>query len=94
MTKKKLALNLSKTSIQLLIKGSKKNCKLFLLKKVGLRAEKTQVLKIEYKISFRYYAAVLSTLEYLITVQHLLNVHYGKLDFIWLAKKDNLMLLN
>ena len=28
-----------------------------------------------------------STLEYLITV------HNGKLDFIWLAKKDNLMLL-
>ena len=35
-----------------------------------------------------------ATLEYLITVQHLLNVHNGKLDFIWLAKKDNLMLLN
>ena len=35
-----------------------------------------------------------STLEYLITVQHLLNVHNGKLDFIWLPKKDNLMLLN
>ena len=34
------------------------------------------------------------TLEYLITVQHLLNVHNGKLVFIWLAKKDNLMLLN
>ena len=34
------------------------------------------------------------TLEYLITVQHLLNVHNGKLSFIWLAKKDNLMLLN
>ena len=34
------------------------------------------------------------TLEYLITLQHLLNVHNGKLDFIWLAKKDNLMLLN
>ena len=30
----------------------------------------------------------------LIIVQHLLNVHIGKLDFIWLAKKDNLMLLN
>ena len=34
------------------------------------------------------------TLEYLITVQHLLNVHNGKLDFKWLAKKENLMLLN
>ena len=34
------------------------------------------------------------TLEYLITVQHLLNVHNVKLDFMWLAKKDNLMLLN
>ena len=34
------------------------------------------------------------TLEYLITVQHLLNVHNEKLDFISLAKKDNLMLLN
>ena len=32
--------------------------------------------------------------EYLITVQHLLNVHNVKLDFIWLAMKDNLMLLN
>ena len=31
-------------------------------------------------------------LEYLITVQHLLNVHNGKLDFIWLVKKDKLML--
>ena len=29
-----------------------------------------------------------TTLEYLITV------HNGKLDFIWLAKKDNLMLNN
>jgi len=36
----------------------------------------------------------LLNLEYLITVQHLLNVHNGKLDFIWLAKKDNLMLSN
>ena len=35
---------------------------------------------------------MIPTLEYLITVQHLL--HYGELDFIWLAKKDNLMLLN
>ena len=35
-----------------------------------------------------------TTLEYLITVQHLLNVQKGKLDFIWLAKKDNLMLLD
>ena len=34
------------------------------------------------------------TLECLITVQHLLNVHNGKLDFIWLAKKDDLILLN
>ena len=32
------------------------------------------------------------TLEYLITVQHLLNVHYGKLDFIWLAKMEKSML--
>ena len=31
------------------------------------------------------------TLEYLKTVHHLLNVN-GKLDLIWLAKKDNLML--
>ena len=31
---------------------------------------------------------------YLIAVQHLLNVHDVKLDFMWLAKKDNLMLLN
>ena len=31
---------------------------------------------------------------YLITVQHLSNVHNVKLNFIWLAKKDNLMLLN
>ena len=38
--------------------------------------------------------SLISTLEYLITVQHPLNVHNGKLDFIWLAKKDNLMLLN
>ena len=36
----------------------------------------------------------LNTLEYLITVQHLSNVQNGKLDFLWLAKKDNLMLLN
>ena len=35
-----------------------------------------------------------TTLEYQITVQHLLNVRKGKLDFIWLAKKDNLMLLD
>ena len=34
------------------------------------------------------------TLEYLITVHHLLTVHNGNLDFIWLAKKDNLMMLN
>ena len=37
---------------------------------------------------------LLTTLEYLITVQHLLNVYNGKLNFIWLANKDNLMLLN
>ena len=36
----------------------------------------------------------MATLEYLITVQHILKVHNGKLDFIWLVKKDNLMLLN
>ena len=36
----------------------------------------------------------LEILEYLITVQHLLNVHNGTPDFIWLPKKDNLMLLN
>ena len=35
-----------------------------------------------------------ATKGYLITVQHLLNVHNGKLHFIWLTKKDNLMLLN
>ena len=34
------------------------------------------------------------TLEYLITGKHLLNVHNGKLYFIRLAKKDNLMLMN
>ena len=37
------------------------------------------------------------TLEYLITLRHLSNVHsvhIGKLSFIWLTKKDNLMLLN
>ena len=33
-----------------------------------------------------------STLEYVKTVQHLLIVHNGKLDFIWLAKKVNFML--
>ena len=27
------------------------------------------------------------TIENLITVQHLLNIHNGKLDFIWLAKE-------
>ena len=32
--------------------------------------------------------------EYLIIVQHLFKVHIGKLDFIWLARKDNLMLSN
>ena len=37
---------------------------------------------------------VSGTLEYLITVQHLLNVHNGKLDHILLANKDNLMWLN
>ena len=31
----------------------------------------------------------MSTLEHLITIQHLLNVHIGKLPFIWLAKKDD-----
>ena len=36
----------------------------------------------------------LAILEYLITVQHLLNVHNGTPDFIRLAKKDNLTLLN
>ena len=35
-----------------------------------------------------------NTLDYLITVQHLSNVLNGKLNFIWLAKKDNLMSLN
>ena len=35
-----------------------------------------------------------ATLEYLITVQHLLNVHNEKLRLIWFEKKDNLMLLN
>ena len=44
-------------------------------------------------ISFSYKVCH-TTLEYLITVQHLLNVHNGKLDFTWLAKKDNFMLLN
>ena len=34
------------------------------------------------------------TIEYPITVQHILNVHNGKLDFIWLEKKDNWMFLN
>ena len=34
---------------------------------------------------------VFNTLEYLITVQHLSNVHNGKLHFMWLAKKDNLI---
>lgn len=34
------------------------------------------------------------TLEYLITLQHLLNVHNEKLLLIWLAKKDILMVLN
>ena len=33
-------------------------------------------------------------LKYPITVQYLLKIHKGKLDFILLAKKDNLMLLN
>ena len=33
------------------------------------------------------------TLEYLITVQHLINVHNGKLDFTWHAKEVNLLLL-
>ena len=39
-------------------------------------------------------ASCLFTLKYQITVQHLSNVHNGKMYFIWLAKKDNLMLLN
>ena len=39
-------------------------------------------------------ASCLFTLEYLITVQHLLNVHNGKPEIIWLANKDNFMLLN
>ena len=34
-----------------------------------------------------------STLEYLITVQYLIKIHNVKTPFIWLAKKD-LMLLN
>ena len=34
------------------------------------------------------------TLEYLINVRHLLNVHNGKLYLTWLTKWDNLMLLN
>ena len=41
--------------------------------------------KREWKIS--------TTLEYLISVQHLLNVHIGKLYFIGVEKKDNLMLM-
>ena len=57
-------------------------------------------LKITKNVSF--FCIILSfrfklfepTLEYLITLQYLLNVHNGKVDFIWLAKKDNLMLLN
>ena len=32
------------------------------------------------------------TLEYLITAQHLSNLHNGKLPFIWLAKEDKLIL--
>ena len=34
------------------------------------------------------------TLEYQISLQYLLKIHIGKLTFIWLSKKDNLMLLN
>ena len=37
---------------------------------------------------------IIYTLEYLISIQHLLNVHNGKLRIIWLAKEDSLMLLN
>ena len=48
------------------------------------------VLKKYQNISFEN----ISTLEYLITVQYLLNVQNGKLDFIWLGYKDNLVLLN
>ena len=33
-----------------------------------------------------------STLEYLITVQHVLKVHNEKLPYTWLVKKDNLMI--
>ena len=48
-----------------------------------------------YILQYKYLKALrVLTLEYLITVQHLLNLHNGKLHFIWLAKKDNLMLLN
>ena len=32
--------------------------------------------------------------ECLITVRHLIKIDNGKLPLIWLAKKDNLMLLN
>ena len=35
----------------------------------------------------------IGTLEYLIAVEHLMNVHNGNLCFVWLAKKDNLMLM-
>ena len=54
-------------------------------------------LKSELSSTFNYGTwqhQVCNTLEYLITLQHLLNVHNGKLDFIWLAKKDNLMPLD
>ena len=39
--------------------------------------------------------SIVHTLEYPITVrvQHPTNVNNGTLDFIWLANKDNLMLL-
>ena len=47
-----------------------------------------QYMKSFKHLSFTAGYTLCSNLEYLITV------HNGKLDFKWLAKKDNLMLLN
>ena len=53
-----------------------------------------QLFTVLHRDTSAFISVTFCTLEYLIIVQHLLNVHNRKLDLMWLANKDNLMLLN
>ena len=58
---------------------------------VMLSAGRTHGAEILYFLAFRKGELESSTTH---TLEYLISVHNGKLDFIWLAKKDNLMLFN